>query len=156
MFHVAPEETLDRLVYEIGEGQWDIRELRQLLEEILPHDESFQDFEVTHDFPRIGRRSMLLNAGRLRRREDQEELILLAIEDVTALQQARERDAFAAAVLRCSGEALVGLTVDGVIGSWNPAAARLFGYTAEEVLGSTFSRLFPASLEAEQRDVSRD
>ena len=117
MFHVAPEETLDRLVYEIGEGQWDIRELRQLLEEILPHDESFQDFEVTHDFPRIGRRSMLLNAGRLRRREDQEELILLAIEDVTALQQARERDAFAAAVLRCSGEALVGLTVDGVIRS---------------------------------------
>ena len=116
-FRVSPEETLDRLVYEVGEGQWNIPRLRQLLEEILPHNGSFRDFEVTHEFPRIGCKTMLLNARRLRRREDQEELILLAIDDVTALQQARERDAYAAAVLRSSGEALVGVSPEGLIQS---------------------------------------
>ncbi|MBV8708256.1 MAG: PAS domain S-box protein [Acidobacteriaceae bacterium] len=151
-FHVSPEETLDRLVYEIGEGQWDIPRLRQLLEEILPHNGSFRDFEVTHEFPQVGCKTMLLNARKLRRREDQEELILLAIEDVTALQQARERDAFAAAVLRSSGEALVGLSPEGLIRSWNPAAAHLFGYTAEEVIGSSISNLAPADRQTEQRD----
>jgi two-component system, chemotaxis family, CheB/CheR fusion protein len=69
-FRVAPEETLDRLVYEIGEGQWNIPRLRQFLEDILPHDGCFRDFEVTHDFPQIGRKTMLLNARKLRRRED--------------------------------------------------------------------------------------
>src|SRR5579884_4237050 len=125
-FHVSPEETLDRLVYEIGNGQWDIPELRQLLEEILPRNSSFQDFEVTHAFPHLGHRTMQLNARRLRRRTDQENLILLAIEDVTAIRERRERDAFAAAVLRSSGEAFIGLSADGVIRTWNPAAERLF------------------------------
>src|SRR5947209_9691844 len=53
-FRVSPEETLDRLVYEVGEGKWDIPRLRQLLEEILPHNGSFRDFEITHEFPQIG------------------------------------------------------------------------------------------------------
>jgi PAS domain S-box-containing protein len=116
-------------------------------------EQSFQDFEVTHDFPNLGRRTMLLNARRLRRRVDQEDLILLAIEDVTAVRESRERDAFAAAILRCSGEALVGLSPEGVIQSWNPAAERLFGYTAVEILGSSISILAPGNLEAEQSEV---
>jgi PAS domain S-box-containing protein len=98
---------------------------------------------------------MLLNARKLRRREDQEELILLAIEDMTALREAQERDAFAAAVLRSSGEAMVGSSPEGLIRSWNPAAARLFGYTAEEILGSSISKLVPAHLQAEQQTSSR-
>jgi two-component system, chemotaxis family, CheB/CheR fusion protein len=55
-FRVSPEETLDRLVYEIGGGQWDIPRLRQLLEEILPHNSCFRDFEVIHDSRRLGAR----------------------------------------------------------------------------------------------------
>jgi PAS domain S-box-containing protein len=152
-FHVSPEETLDRLVYEVGHGQWNVPRLRHLLEEILPHNDSFRDFEVTQEFPQIGRKTMLLNARKLRRRKDQEELILLAIEDVTALQEARECEAFAAAVLRSSGEALVGLSTEGLIRSWNPAAERLFGYTAQESLGSSISKLVPAHLQSEQQDV---
>ena len=152
-FRISPEEALDHLVYEIGEGQWDIPCLRQRLEEILPHNGSFRDFEVTQEFPQIGRKTMLLNGRKLRRREDQEDLILLAIEDVTALQQARERDAFAAAVLRASGEALVGLSLEGLIQSWNPAAERLFGYTAEEARGSSISKLAPADWQTEQQDL---
>jgi two-component sensor histidine kinase len=82
-FNVKPAETEGRVIYELGNGQWNIPELRKLLEEILPEEESFDDFEVMHEFETIGYRHMLLNARRL----DHLNLIVLAIEDVT------ERDA---------------------------------------------------------------
>ena len=82
-FNVEPEETEQKLIYELGDNQWDIPELRRLLEQIVPRDNSFEDFEVTHDFPTIGRRVMRLNARRLLQNDGEPELILLAIEDVT-------------------------------------------------------------------------
>jgi len=66
---------------------------RRLLEQVLPKNSGFRDFEVTCEFPHIGRKTVTLNAKKLLRREDQEDLILLAIEDTTALQDGRERDA---------------------------------------------------------------
>ena len=66
-FQVAPEETEGRLLYDLGDGQWNIPALRKLLEEILPQNTSFDDFEVTHEFESIGRRVMLLNARRIKR-----------------------------------------------------------------------------------------
>jgi chemotaxis methyl-accepting protein methylase len=78
-FQVTPEETENRLVYELGNRQWDIPALRRLLEEVLPTDKQFSDFGVEHEFDQIGFRSMLLNARRI----DDVQLILLAIEDVT-------------------------------------------------------------------------
>src|SRR5207249_8982397 len=64
-FKVPPGETNGRLIYEVGNGQWNIPKLREFLEDILPRNSFFDDFEVTHDFERIGRRTMLLNARRL-------------------------------------------------------------------------------------------
>ncbi len=90
-FGVQPAETLDRMVYDLGNGQWNIPRLRELLEGILPRHESFMDFKVEHIFPGIGRKVMVLNARKLRRRDGQEELILLAIEDRTALHDREER-----------------------------------------------------------------
>ena len=81
-FDASPEETVGRPLYELGDHQWDIPRLRHLLEHVLPQDDQFRDFEVKHDFPNIGRRTMLLNARRLRR-DGGAELILLAIEDIT-------------------------------------------------------------------------
>ena len=81
-FKGVPQETENRLIYELGDRQWDIPALRKLLEEILPNNSVFQDFEVDADFPLIGRRTMLLNARRLPR-EGHKDLILLALEDVT-------------------------------------------------------------------------
>jgi len=78
-FKVTPEQTEGRLIYELGNSQWNIPKLRELLEEIIPHDDSFEDFEVEHEFESIGRKSMLLNARRI----NSGRLILLAIEDVT-------------------------------------------------------------------------
>jgi two-component system, chemotaxis family, CheB/CheR fusion protein len=83
LFRVRPHETVGRLVYEIGDRQWDMPELRRLLEELLPTDGGFEDFEVVHDFPGVGRKTILLNARKLRRLQTQENLILLVLEDVT-------------------------------------------------------------------------
>src|SRR5947208_6357671 len=59
-FQVSPEETENRLIYELGNGQWDIPALRTLLEDVIPTSSVFNDFELAHTFPRIGRRVMLL------------------------------------------------------------------------------------------------
>jgi signal transduction histidine kinase/DNA-binding response OmpR family regulator len=81
-FRVSPEETENHLIYELGNGQWDIPDLRTLLEDIVPMSSVFNDFELEHDFPAIGRRVMLLNARRLRP-GSHAELLVLALEDVT-------------------------------------------------------------------------
>jgi signal transduction histidine kinase/CheY-like chemotaxis protein len=81
-FAVTAEETETRLIYELGNGQWDIPDLRTLLEDILPMSSVFNDYELEHDFPAIGRRIMLLNARQLRQ-GGHAELLVLAMEDVT-------------------------------------------------------------------------
>ncbi len=83
MFQATPQETEGRFLYDLGNGQWNIPRLRVLLEEILPRDSIFDDFEVEHEFPRIGRKRMLLNARRIVRKDNNLEAILLAIEDLT-------------------------------------------------------------------------
>ena len=83
MFQVAPAETERQLIYTLGNGQWNIPRLRELLEDILPHDSPFDDFYVVHNFPVLGRRSMLLNARRVRVDGTLPPHILLAIEDIT-------------------------------------------------------------------------
>jgi two-component system CheB/CheR fusion protein len=82
-FRVTPEGTENRLLYDLGNRQWDIPALRRLLEEILPQENQVNDFSVEHEFEHIGKKTMLLNARRLIRATDQTPLILLAIEDIT-------------------------------------------------------------------------
>ncbi|MGH7947050.1 MAG: PAS domain-containing protein, partial [Opitutaceae bacterium] len=88
VFNVAPADTEGRLIYEVGNRQWNIPKLRELLEDIIPRNASFDGFEVTHEFEAIGRRTMLLNARRLDSEAGSPERILFAIEDITARKQA--------------------------------------------------------------------
>ena len=91
-FQVNPGETQDKPLYELGNRQWDIPQLRRLLEEVLPTNHELTDFEVEHNFETIGRRAMLLNARKL----DRAQLILLAIEDVSERRRGeRERELLA-------------------------------------------------------------
>jgi signal transduction histidine kinase len=87
-FQVSREETLGRFIYDLGNGQWDSPPLRRVLEEILPRDSHFDDFEVTHDFPYIGVRQVLLNARRMHLGDRDTPWILLAMEDVTDRRRA--------------------------------------------------------------------
>jgi two-component sensor histidine kinase/PAS domain-containing protein len=86
-FNVDEDDTIGRPIYELGNGQWDIPELRELLEKVLPENSAFDDYIVEHKFESIGYRAMLLNARRI----DHEKLILLTIEDVTERTNSEKR-----------------------------------------------------------------
>jgi len=91
-FQVEPEDTEKKIIYELGNGQWDIPALRKLLDNILPKNTFFKGFEVSHEFPFIGRKIMILNARQIYIKEDAvfPPIILLAIEDVTEIMSVAE------------------------------------------------------------------
>jgi nitrogen-specific signal transduction histidine kinase len=86
-FQVETKDTEHTLVYELGNGQWNIPSLRKLLEDILPKNTFFKGFEVAHEFPAIGRKVMILNARQIHFKGETSfsPIILLAIEDVTEM-----------------------------------------------------------------------
>lgn len=139
-FGVTPTETEGQSVFELGNRQWDIPALRELLEQILPRDNHFDDFGVDHGFEYLGRRSMVLNARRMHPAGGRPELILLAIEDAT---QRRE----GAAVLLLSEtryRRLFETAQDGIllvdpgtrlIFDANPFLTDMLGYTRGELVG---------------------
>src|SRR4030043_1491964 len=83
VFKVTPKETVGQLIYDLGNKQWNIPKLRELLETILPQKTTFDNYEVEHELSTIGRRIMLLNARQIQRASGKERIILLAIEDIT-------------------------------------------------------------------------
>jgi len=136
-FQVTPAETEGHPIYELGNRQWDIPELRALLEQILPHNSHFDDFVVEHEFERIGKRTMLLNARRIRHASDQTQMILLAIEDISdrpraadALRESEERFR----LLAESSLTGIYLIQDGRFRYVNRALASTFGYDVAEVV----------------------
>lgn len=78
-FQVLPKQTEGKFVYELGNGQWNIPKLRELLEGILPKEKVVRDYEVEHNFQTIGEKTILLNARRI----DQAQLIIICMEDIT-------------------------------------------------------------------------
>ncbi len=95
MFQVEKDDTEGTVVYKLGDGQWNIPALKELLENILPNNTFFNGFEVTHVFPTIGRKVMLLNARQIHYHKDSESkffppIILLAIEDITEIMSVAE------------------------------------------------------------------
>jgi chemotaxis protein methyltransferase CheR len=90
-FGVNPQNTVGQLFYDLGEGQWNIPALRKLLEEVIPKSHSIEAYEVEHEFPKIGRRTMLLNARQVFDESHSDTALLLAIEDVTE-RRAVERE----------------------------------------------------------------
>jgi two-component sensor histidine kinase len=94
-FAVTPEETEGRLLYELGDGQWNIPSLRQLLSDVIPHHTTVEEFEIDHDFAAIGRRTMLLNARKIFYEGNGATSLLVAIEDVTERRTLeREKDEY--------------------------------------------------------------
>jgi two-component system, chemotaxis family, CheB/CheR fusion protein len=81
-FQVAQAQTENRRIFELGNGQWNIPQLRSLLEEVLPQSKQINNFEVEHTFENIGRRTMLLNARTIQQ-TDERQTILLVIQDIT-------------------------------------------------------------------------
>src|SRR5436305_5857872 len=144
-FHVSSEETENRLIYELGNGQWDIPDLRTLLEDVVPKSSVFNDFELEHTFPVIGRRVMLLNARKLQAGRHGE-LLVLAMEDVTARKQAEEAlleaGALQSAIFNSANFSSIATDEKGVIQIFNVGAERMLGYAAADVM----NKITPADI----------
>src|SRR5471030_2652910 len=153
-FHVSPVETEGHLIYELGNGQWDIPDLRTLLEDIVPTSSVFDDFELEHTFPDIGRRVMLLNARKLQAGQHGE-LLVLAMEDVTARRRAEEAlleaGALQSAIFNSANFSSIATDAKGVIQIFNVGAERMLGYTAAEVL----NKITPADISDPQEVIAR-
>jgi PAS domain S-box-containing protein len=153
-FHVSSGETEGRLIYELGNGQWDIPDLRTLLEDIVPKSSVFDDFELEHTFPDIGRRVMLLNARKLQAGQHGE-LLVLAMEDVTARKRAEEAlleaGALQSAIFNSANFSSIATDEKGVIQIFNVGAERMLGYTAAEVM----NKITPADISDPQEVITR-
>ncbi len=119
-FHVTRDTTEGVQIYAIGNGQWNIEKLRLLLEKIIPQNKAVDDYEVTHNFEHIGEKVMLLNAREILRQDNRQEVILLAIEDITLSKQLEQQTKDA--------ETKINSILEGLVGS----STRISGGTAPQ------------------------
>ena len=169
-FKVNPQQTENVLVYELGNKQWDIPELRKLLEEILPTHNPFNDFRVEHKFPHIGKKVMLLNARQIKAKGTWKDRILLAIEDIT--QYDTDKKVADAALKKATQEleqdkrlyeAIMGSTLDLIyvfdlnyrFTYANKALLDMWGKTLEESMGKSLLELGyePWHAEMHEREI---
>jgi PAS domain S-box-containing protein len=156
-FKISSGETVGRLVYELGNGQWNIPKLRNFLEEILPRHSSFKDFMVTHEFEAVGRRTILLSGHQV----DHVQRILLFIDDITERVESR-------VVMRASEiryRRVFEAARDGIlivdpdtrkITDANPFMTELLGYPHEELLGKELWEIGLLKDEAASREAFRE
>lgn len=138
-FKVTPEETIGNLIYDLGNRQWDIPWLRTLLEDILPENNKFDDYEVEHIFSGVGHKIMLLNARRIIHKEKGSQMILLAIEDITerkrieSLLEASEEKY--RELVQNVNSIILKMDPEGKVTFFNKFAQTFFDYTEKEILG---------------------
>jgi PAS domain S-box-containing protein len=140
IFKVDSANTIGSLLYDLGNGQWDIPHLRVLLEDILPKNDTVDDYEIEHIFESIGRKTMLLNARKIREKDNDQPIILLVIEDITERKQLEEllteTEERYRRLFETASDGIVLLEKSaGTIAQLNPAAENMLGYSEEECIG---------------------
>ena len=152
-FEVSSEEVLNHFFYRLGNGAWNIPELRSQLEGVLSGRQVIRGFTTERDFENIGHRIMLLNAHLLASSPDAAPNILIALEDITERKRAEQDMARLAAIVETSDDAIIRKNLDGIIETWNRGAERIFGYTQEEAIGQAIALLIPPELIDEEPDI---
>lgn len=124
-FSSTPAETEGRKIYDLNNRSWDIPQLKKLLEETLREDSIFRDFVIDHEFPVIGRRTLLLNGRRIFEKGGQTEKILLVLEDVTSRRRHEEEMRFQADALNRVNDAVIAVDKHDCLFYWNSRAETL-------------------------------
>jgi PAS domain S-box-containing protein len=144
-FRTSPDDTEGCHIYELGNRQWDIPALRTLLESVIPHRASVEGFEVEHDFPTIGRRTMLVNARKIFSPGNLDGSILLAIEDVSEERAARAESKrswqLTQSIVDTIRDPLVVLENNMTIVTASKAFLTIFGITEAETRGRRVAEL---------------
>lgn len=150
-FKVTSNKTIGKLIYDLGNRQWDIPKLRELLETILPEKTTFNNYEVEHDFSKIGKRIMILNARKIPRGSSEDQMILLAIEDITERkhkeeslsEKSRLTNEYLNILLNHAHVPIIIWNSSMVITRINHEFEKLIGYDWTEVQGKKIDFLFP-------------
>ncbi len=150
MFQVSRDDAQGVPLYDLGNHHWDTPRLWTLLKETISDDSEFQTLEVEHDFPALGRRTVLLDARRLYREGNPGHMILLAFQDITERKEAEVAKVRLAAIVESSDDAIVSKDLNGVIASWNRGAEQLFGYRDSEIIGKPITLLIPPDRQDEE------
>lgn len=154
-FEVLQKDTEGRLIYDLGNGQWNIPKLRGMLENTARNNARVDDFEVTHEFPNLGLRTMLLNARRIEPPPGQQ-MIYLTISDVTEQIERIARLKRQAALLELAHDAVIVRDVPGNIEFWNRGAKAMYGWTQEETIGRTTHEILKTQFPKPFEDVKAE
>lgn len=157
-FKLSAADVDGHSIFTLSGGAWDIPELRTLLLDILPRDSFLDDFQVIHEFPIIGRRTMWLNARRMKGAEGATEMIVLSIEDVTEQLESSERvrrsEVRFRRLFETAQDGILILEPDsGRIADANPFMISLLGYTREELIGRELGQIGVLRNEVSSHDL---
>jgi PAS domain S-box-containing protein len=157
IFKVEQGETIGHLIFDVGNKQWDIPALRTLLEDILPTHKRFDNYEVEHDFPTIGHKTMLLNARQVYRKDVGTQMILLAIEDITERKKVEKaletNEAKYQELVQNANSIILKMDPKGKVTFFNEFAQMFFGYTEKEMLGCCVVGTILPETESSGRDL---
>ena len=142
-FNLKPEGVEGQFFHELGNGLFNVPELRTNMDNLLRSNKSFENFEVRKVFPGSGERTLLFNAMRMSPDKGSAARVLLVIENITERRQAEEELRWLASIVNSSSDAILSFSPELTIASWNPGAIHMFGHTAQEAIGKAASILSP-------------
>lgn len=138
-FGVTSEETIGRLIYELGNGYLNVPQLRRLLETVIPEQEAIEAYEIEQDFENIGHRCFVLNARKVYRPENKASFLLLVFDDITDVKNAQRESELnwriAQSIVDTVRDPLVVLDLDMTVVTASRAFLKLFGLTSSEIIG---------------------
>ncbi|MBG6061667.1 two-component system CheB/CheR fusion protein [Flavobacterium sp. CG_9.1] len=154
-FLADKKETEGKLLFDLGDKQWNIAKLREVLNDILSKNNSFENFEVTHTFSSIGERIMLLNAHLIVQKTNSKPLILLAIEDITDRSRYYLKEKYSLSLIEASLDPLTTINNEGKITDMNRATVNITGLSREKLKGTDFFGYFtePEKAQAIYKEV---